>query len=144
MPCFHCEKAFEGVVMGPGLSEFADVPLALERLGDAAGSAAQRSLMCGRCGGVFFPLGPGGEKRVGSFDGSARIEGHDALAGILWALQRMAQLRRNGEPARFRVSWVDHGGVRTYRLDIRRVTGSIERPSWFKPREDEDAVEETS
>jgi hypothetical protein len=44
----------------------------------------------------------------------------------LWALVRMVELRKGGEPARFRVCWRDEGGRRHYWLTIRRADGSIE------------------
>jgi len=46
-----------------------------------------------------------------------------------WALVRMAELLRQGVTgARFRVCWIDRGGKRLYRVEIRREDGTIERP----------------
>lgn len=58
-------------------------------------------------------------------------------AGDDWALLRMAELRKSGEKARFRVNWATVRGNRFLWLSIRRADGSLES----RPRPD-DYVEE--
>lgn len=54
-------------------------------------------------------------------------------AGDDWALLRMAELRQQGEKARFRVNWATVRGNRFLWLSIRRADGSLES----RPRPDD-------
>lgn len=67
----------------------------------------------------------------------------EQLASVTWALDRMVALRKAGEEAWFRISWVTHSGRRVYRLEIRRASGVIERPLWPNPVGSKQCVEET-
>lgn len=64
------------------------------------------------------------------------------MASVRWALGRMIELRKAGEKARFRITWRVRGGTRTYRLEIRRESGVIERPIWPLPIGGESVEEE--
>lgn len=61
-----------------------------------------------------------------------------------WAVSRMVELRQAGEPARFRIQWVDRGGKRLYRVEIQRVDGVIERPLYPLPLGTKSAVMEST
>lgn len=58
----------------------------------------------------------------------------EVLGSVLWTLERMIELRKAGENARFRVVWLKRpNGVREYRLEIQHGDGRIERPIYPFP-----------
>lgn len=67
----------------------------------------------------------------------------DQMSLVVWALDRMVELRKQGEKARFRITWVNRDRRRVYRLEIRREDGKIERPVWPLPLPNAQIVEES-
>jgi len=65
------------------------------------------------------------------------------LASVAWALNRMVEIRKAGQKARFRITWIERDGRREYRLEVRRDDGRIERPPWPFPLAGSEAVEES-
>lgn len=53
----------------------------------------------------------------------------EVICSVLWALERMIEIRKAGGNARFRICWLKRpNGVREYRLEIKHADGRIERP----------------
>lgn len=68
----------------------------------------------------------------------------DTFGSVIWALERMIEIRSSGGEARFRIVWCKKLGRREYRLEIKHANGHIERPVYPFPLAGGNCIEEGS